>query len=263
MKLYLTGSRALHHFFPEFSVKDDTDWDVVGDVESSRSVDVAPSDVNTEEVCLRYADAEISTPIGVATLVSPTGLMLLKRSHLHRPIEWVKHIRHYHFLKSRCVTDEKYDELLATRTRLTKEKYGDKTPKLNKTKAEFFDDYVIKKYEHDDIHYATCYGERPVYEELKTDNEKVWCSKEKWACVSHEKRIQCVQEEAFVISIERYLIPEPKFPVKFAFGKAVSRICTTLTSGWFRDFAIENWPEIIDCNYNFVERFENAGFRIS
>jgi hypothetical protein len=63
---------------------------------------------------------------------------------------------------------------------------------------------VTKKYEHDDIHYATCYGERPIYEELQTNSENVWCSRKLWDDLPHEKKVNCIREEAFVIAIERF-----------------------------------------------------------
>lgn len=264
--MFITGSRALNFWYPQISIKPDADWDIVTkeDVKHTNKIDVAPEGLMSYEICSVYATNEyMETPEGTANIVSPKCLMLFKRSHLHRPLDFPKHIRHYHFLKSQIKDlDETYFSLLKERTRLTKEKYGDRVPSLKKTKKEFFDDYVSKVYEHDDLHYATCFGERPIYEELKTDDESVWCSRKLWENLKHEKKINCVREEAFVIAIERYLIPKKGYPAKFAFKNAVERICTTLTSGFFRDFAIENWYEIVDCDYNFVEKCENAGFRI-
>jgi hypothetical protein len=224
----------------------------------TKIIDVAPEGLNSFEICSTYSTSEvIETPIGIANVVSPKGLMLFKRSHLHRPVDFAKHIRHYHFLKSKVIDlDEVYYNLLKERTRLTKEKYGDKVPSLKKSKKDFFDDYVTKKYEHDSLHYATSYGERPIYEELKTDDDSVWCSRELWEQLSHEKKIKCVREEAFVIAIERYLIPKKGYPPKFAFNNAVEKIATTLTSGWFRDFAIDNWTEIMNYgDYDFYSMF--------
>jgi hypothetical protein len=158
-------------------------------------------------------------------------------------------------LKERIETDSFYQDLLEDLTVKTKEKYGDKTPKLNKNKKEFFDDYVTKIYDHDDIHLWTCYYDRPIFEKLKSNKETVWCKKSKWDLLTHEDKIRCVREEAFVIAIERFLLVKNRYPPKFAFMNAVTRICTTLCSGWFRDFAIDNWVEITNCDYNFWEIF--------
>lgn len=257
---YLIGSRALNFWYPnEFPIKETTDWDIVTDeyIKPTPQIDIVGKDLPTLESVTMFNYDIMDSPVGKVKVCSPISLMLVKRSHLHRPVNFQKHIRHYHFLlqnyPNRSVV---WYKILEKLTKVTKEKYGDRTPKLNKTKREFFDDFVTKKYEHDDIHYATCYGERPIYEELKTNDEKVWCSRAKWDCISHEKRIQCILEEAYVISIERFLIPNRKFPPKFAFFKSLEKICTTLTSGWFRDYAIENWPELMSyAEYDFYGRF--------
>lgn len=255
--IYLIGSKAFNYWFGE---NRENDFDIVTDeqIDSNPSlkVDVAPNDLPLFTVCERYNSGKtLDTPIGPAIIVSPVGLMLIKRSHLHRPIEFSKHIRDYHFLKQRLEPDSEYGILLETLTAKTKEKYGDKTPKLNKSKQEFFDDYVTKIYDHDDIHRWTCYYDEPIYERLKSNKTTVWCEKSKWNELSHDDKIKCVREEAFVIAIERYLLVKEKYPERFAFANAVGRICTTLCSGWFRDFAIENWPEIMEYNYNFWEKF--------
>ena len=60
-----------------------------------------------------------------------------------------------------------------------------------------------------------------------------------------------------VIALERFVIPGKLNP-KLAYLKAVEKICTTLTSGWFRDFAIDNWPEVIDNVPDYVSIFNVA-----
>lgn len=274
--MYLTGSRAIECFFPEFrsSViygrnKEDIskrDWDIVGNGEKKEGVEYAPDDLFTDEVCKQYAsDIKVDTPVGEAIVVNPVGIMLMKRSHLHRPIGFEKHIRDYHFLKEHidpALIDEVYFTLLKKRTKATKDKYGDKHPSLKQNKKEFFDDYVKKVYEHDDIHYATCHYDAPLYERLKLNADTVFCEKDLWNEFSHDDKIKTVREEMYVIALERYLIPDPRMPSKLATDKSLARICTNLTSGWFRDFAIDNWPEIRNYDYDFVGKFLKAGFEL-
>jgi hypothetical protein len=45
-----------------------------------------------------------------------------------------------------------------------------------------------------------------------------------------------------VIALERFLIPGLDQYAYSAYNKALKKVCTSLTSGWFRDFAIWNWP---------------------
>ncbi|MGI4811884.1 MAG: DUF7275 domain-containing protein, partial [Janthinobacterium lividum] len=46
---------------------------------------------------------------------------------------------------------------------------------------------------------------------------------------------------------------------KVAFDWAVMRICTTLCSGWFRTFALDDWPQV-QFNYDpkYVNKFLTA-----
>lgn len=276
--MYLIGSRALACHAPRNV--EGKDWDFVLEGESlkqSEGCDLAPKELCTLEVC-RAFDTGLTedTPYGEAKLPSLTALMLLKRSHLHRPLGFEKNIRDYHEIKSICMPYDKmnhierarYDELLKKLTKQTKDLYGDRVPSLRKSKTEFFDDYVTKVFEHDEIHAATCYGDRPIFERLKTDSESVWCSKALWNDLSKTDQVQAVQEEAFVIALERFIIPslvvdKPHRSAKMAFGMAVSKICTTLCSGWFRDFAIENWPQVMDYKVDFLGKFhEQFGERV-
>ena len=64
--------------------------------------------------------------------------------------------------------------------------------------------------------------------------------------MAYNQKVQCVAEETYVIGLERFLIPvDFDFNSRIAYNKALEKVCTTLCSGWFRDFAIENYPEIL------------------
>jgi len=265
--MYLIGNRG---YLP-CPVEDD--WDFVLEDENElvsdnadRKADIAPPELGLLKVCERYKTGKyLSTPFGEAKHVSPLGLMLIRRSHLHRPLNFVKNMIRYNYLKTgwESMRDQEYYDLLREITVINKKIYGDKTPSLRKNKKEFFDDYVTKYYDHDDLHYATCYVEKPIYENLKSNSETVWCDKDKWDALSYTDQINCVREECYVIALERYIIPKLKtgqkhMPPGMAFDKALERVCTTLTSGWFRDFAIDNWQQIrqhiVDYLYLFRKR---------
>jgi hypothetical protein len=277
--MYLIGSRALACYASRDV--EGKDWDLVLEgepIKQSENCDLAPQDLCTLEVCQTYdSGCTEDTPYGEAKIPTLRGLMLIKRSHLHRPLGFEKNIRDYHEIKSLTtprsglgpVSGEVYDRLLKKLTKQTKDLYGDRVPSLKKSKSEFFDDYVTKHFEHDEIHAATCYGDRPIFEELKLEgDESVWCERSLWEALPNFRKVQCVQEEAFVISLERFIIPnlvldKPHRSAKMAFGMAVSKICTTLCSGWFRDFAIENWPQVMNYDLDFLEKFhEYFGSRL-
>ena len=190
-------------------------------------------------------------------------LYIQKRSHLFRPIKFSRHILEFQKIKDfMCEPLNSEQELiLKERIKLTKEKFGDRTPSLMKSNDDFFNDKVTKYYVHDDIHRAVAYYDKPIYERLKRDPELAKCEKDLWLQLSHADRVKCVQEECFVIALERYIIPNliegiRHMPPEFAFYKSLERVCTTLCSGWFRDFAIDNWKEITKYNVDFLEKFK-------
>ena len=68
-----------------------------------------------------------------------------------------------------------------------------------------------------------------------------------WNDLSDLQKQQCVAEECYVIATERFLIPTNyDYFWKLAYLKALQKVCTTLCSGWFRDYAIDYYPEIIN-----------------
>jgi len=85
-------------------------------------------------------------------------------------------------------------------------------------------------------------------------------SKELFEQASEQVQLNCVREEAMSIALERYLLPEAYerrlknlalsqsaekknlVHVADCYDRALYRVCTTLTKGWFREFAIDAWP---------------------
>lgn len=128
-----------------------------------------------------------------------------------------------------------------------KETYNYKHPKLKTSKGEFFDKShgIIYKYNHDDIHESVKHLERPAYIYYKPENEEVMCSKEMFFAVDESVRLFGGVEEAMVLSIERSQVPFPgAWSPKKSFDYALSKICTSITSGFFREFCWENYYKI-------------------
>lgn len=75
-------------------------------------------------------------------------------------------------------------------------------------------------------------------------------------------KIQSVLEESYVISLERFIIQQKETDLQKSFLLALHKVCTTLCSGWFRDFAIENYEEIKnsynDSHFNKYEEYVRA-----
>lgn len=187
-------------------------------------------------------------------------LYAIRRSHVFRPLNFPKHIWHLTMIQS--VLDissisEECRAFLKDRIKLTKAAYGDRVPKLNKTNMDFFDDPVKKIYEHDDLHEIVAFMDEPIYLKMKRDKEMAMCEKDMWEDLTHQQKIWCVQEESMVIALERFLITGTINNPRIAFLKALEKVCTNLTSGWFRDFAIDNYVECRNLNVDFWKIFQD------
>ena len=195
-------------------------------------------------------------------------LMFTKRSHLIYPVHFEKNIEDYHLIKSMLgkdfKADERMHEYLALRSQEAKNRYKQRTPKLNVTTEDFFSSKlnVPHYFVHDDIHEVMAHNDEPVYKKMQPDPTMAWCALDMFFALPYEMQVQAVQEEAYVIALERYIVPQygENHTNHFEMYKnALKRICTTLCSGWFREFAIENSPEAIKrYNPNFVDILKRA-----
>src|SRR5690606_6535747 len=61
---------------------------------------------------------------------------------------------------------------------------------------------------------------------------------------SMDIKLKCVREEAMAIALGRFIIPGFVHDSQIAYSMALRKVCTTLTKGWFRDFAIDHYPEL-------------------
>lgn len=142
------------------------------------------------------------------------------------------------------------------------ETYWYKHPKLKQmAKDNFFrkDEGVVYVYDHDSIHVemARHHAGVPAYELYKADAQQVDCSKKKFFEVEEKIRLWGVLEEAQVLALERSQVPyKGKVEAKWSFDKALEKVCTSITSGWFREFGWENYYKIQEMyEPDYVERF--------
>lgn len=121
-------------------------------------------------------------------------------------------------------------------------------PNLNRSKAEFFnpeDDYMV--YDHDSIHVAIALFDEPAYTRYAVEGAEVLSSHEKFRAQPLNNQLAGVYEEACVLALERHLIPNGFRPdPRRSFEIALEKVCTSITSGWFRAFAWENYHKVLD-----------------
>lgn len=176
-----------------------------------------------------------------------------------------------------------------------KESYDYAHPKLNVSSKEFFTgDGVQYIYDHDSIHlavalmsvdfggdeYLMAYHPEPAYKRYMKDGSEVMTSKEKFFSVDENVRIYGVYEESCVLALERSQIPHAGIggelgwlrdersgtvpTARWSFEMALMKVCTSITSGWFREYAWENYQKVLDL-YNelgendYISRFQQNG----
>lgn len=155
-------------------------------------------------------------------------------------------------------------------------------PSLKRDKANFFSgdgiDYV---YEHDDIHECLAtihFGEwttvrtagdglistipmRPAYVQFqKNADVDVSVSKDKWKTCTEYVKLMSVLEESYVLALERSQIPN-NFAIapRTSFLIALEKVCTSITSGWWREYAWEHYYQVLAMyDDDYVDRFQNA-----
>ena len=288
--MLIVGSKALKFHFPNYK-REVKDIDIIGysddvnilcellsptEIKKNKytvllkSISNKTNMFNTENVEVLLADDSISLKKymdydKVNLFASPEVLFSLKRSHINFPIKFNKHIKDYTLLYNHFDGIDYLDELTKLNFKETEERLGKlKTPSLSKSVKDFFgqsDGYVKSYFVHDDIHRIMSHYDKPLYEMMQVDKNLAKCEKDMWNLFTFEDKCKCVLEEAYVIALERRIIP-----MLFGGGRgytseesldwALMRICTTLCSGWFRKFATNNYYDIKKlANKNYVEKF--------
>jgi hypothetical protein len=134
-------------------------------------------------------------------------------------------------------------------------------PNLNVTKETFFNgDNVNYIYDHDSIHEAVKHLDKPAYNYYKPDAKEVFCDKDLFFSVDEKIRLYGVLEEVYVLALERSQIPYGDVvSPKRSFNIALMKLATSISSGWFREFAWENYDKVQELyDENYVTKFAIA-----
>lgn len=175
-------------------------------------------------------------------VVRPEVVLMMKLSHRYKKdsVHFQKTRKDILSLRKQGVKlDDYLSKVLVERQRLM----NPAGYKLNTTKANFFVDNVPYKYDHDSLHLAVSYPLNPAYTFYMQDGAEVMCDKDKFFEIPECIRLQGVFEEACVLALERAIIPHNTDPTK-AFEIALEKVCTSITKGWFREYAWENYDKV-------------------
>lgn len=197
----------------------------------------------------RSYDPATKDPNGLGYFASNEVCLMLKLSHRflkNSPHFW-KTMKDISLLKL-VVPYGISDWLLPILKKREYETYTYSHPKLNTSKASFFrDDNIAYVYDHDELHEVVKLFDKPAYQYFKPTENEVYCSSELFFNNSEEVRLAAVYEESCVLALERSLVPfNGQLVYSDAFALALSKVCTSITSGWFREYAYNNAYNVID-----------------
>jgi hypothetical protein len=148
--------------------------------------------------------------------------------------------------------------------------YGLPNLQPGQTKDKFFSGGGVKYYyDHDWIHevVARMYNATaPAYTLYLKEGETVACDRGRFDSLPQEEKLRGVMEEATVLALERSIIPSRKDEDWVARGVqvdstaiwkyALQKVCTSITSGWFREFAWEQYDNALQSyNRNYADIF--------
>ena len=196
--------------------------------------------------------------------VAPVDVLyLLKMSHRYKKNSphFFKTMNDIHFMRSLgAKIPPELEEVFKLRE---KETYNYSHPNLDVKSKDFFKgDEVPYVYDHDPIHEAVAVLGVPAYKSYMKDDSEVMTSKEKFFEQENHIRLLGVYEESCVLALERSQIPfNFEVPARQSFVMALSKVCTSITSGWFREYAYENFHVVMKFyesmgETDYIERFK-------
>jgi hypothetical protein len=230
----IIGSNALNFWFPSvFRTPKDLDFFVP---ESHKHLvkDIGDGHVIPDELYNVLKSTKLDG------YVTPDHLLSLKLSHIEWDIFWFKHIRDIVALKYLGFKpDENVVKAFKDYWKKTK---GYKTRlSLMKDKEDFFNDAVVKTYDHDWLHEVVAHPDVPMYTKCVDDGQEVMISKEKFMKLDKSQQLRMFLEEIMVISLERWVIPSNfKIHPFIAYKWALQKTVTNLTKNWASEFIIDN-----------------------
>lgn len=293
--MLLIGSRALQ-LWGDYLDREPVDYDIIAThdefkqfVLRNKFTNIYPTDNGSKIICrapnLPPVEVEIAWPgtsaelllnhmqgwcmmshqcdeLNTRFMVAPVFVLFaLKASHRYKKNSpyFNKTRRDYMMLKN--MGYEIREDLKEFYKLREKETYNYGHPKLNVGKKDFFTgDGVEYIYDHDTIHEAVAYPNPPAYKSYQPAENEVNTSKALFDAQSHNTKLLGVLEESYVLALERSQVPFPGLvPPRKSFLMALEKVCTSITSGWFRAWAYEHYDEVVDLyDDNYIQKLASG-----
>ena len=249
----ICGSHAAKHWFLDF--REPEDMDMLTQHGQDFPIDTTRTD-GIESYWWGDSSKYILEHNRDTQFVDASFCYTVKAAHAKWDIHWDKTMFDIGFFQDRGVRldDKLYDLALADFTAFHGKKWASLKDKTSRT---FFEDAVTRKYVHDTVHEAVAYYDRPLFESILVSTNGVACSSEKFFKLSQEDRLKLIKEEVFVTALERYIVPSDyTFSRHRAYARSLKKLITTMSSGWFSKFIIENYCYLAKDKYDYVSHFK-------
>ncbi len=218
---------------------------------------------NSDAMLLNYADFKCKKDnISGFHWATPEMCLAIKLSHRYKKNNpfFRKTMHHIRFLRNKGIKLSSPLELIVKERE--KETLNYSHPKLDVSKNTFFND-TIYTLDHDSIHRAVALADRPAYTFYMKDDSEVMTSREKFEALPEAIKLAGVYEETCVLALERSQVPNDfkNVSAEHSFMMALEKVCTSITSGWFREYAWENYYKVVHMYKtlgvnDYIERFK-------
>lgn len=235
----IIGSVAMNHWYDDY--REPQDIDLLTPIRFIGS----KSDICVIETQWHSFAQEIIDQNEHPIFADPDLLFTLKVSHAEWDIKWNKTMADIEFMKRKgCQLKEDLYVRLVEHWKII---HGKKRVNLKQPVDIFFQDYVQREYDHEDLHRLVAFNGTPMHEQLRPDNTSVWCDKEKFFALDYEIQCEVALEEILVTAIERKKLTSVSrnSEIMAAIHHAYHKLVTSMTTGWFAKFLILNRFELL------------------
>lgn len=249
MTYIVIGSTALHRMFPDES-REPKDLDLFCDFASKNPKDNPDQDIFWDDRLYEWFGPLEQRDVTLDELYT------VKVSHAQWDIKndtWAKHMADILFLQSKGakLIMPLHDILY----KIWIDKHGAKQMTFSES-DEFFDDAVVRKYDHDSLHESVAYGDHALYidyllpgRSVAMDMGKVWAS-------DHDTLVRLFREEIYATALERIVVPRDyRVSPGYAYQWALRRTITSLTKGRSARWLIENFKDFKSPNDQYGDNY--------
>lgn len=241
--MVLIGSKAIKHWFPDFK-REPVDTDYATNESLAPEKNPRVEYMGIPPLNKRYLMHDIA---------SPDHLYTLKLSHVFWPIKQEKTLSDIAFLKSKgCKKDEAlFKELYEHWNNVHGE---NKRVDYDRPNETFFDDAVDRPIEHDTLHVMM--NPEPLYVLIKPEHDDANISEKMFYSLPFEIQLELCREEAYVLALERFVVPGVNINWRIAYGKMLRAMVLRLSPLWFGTYVAENYDKLQKPSYNYEKRFK-------